>query len=52
MKDIQTLQTIFGKENVYDYSGINDITNSIYNYNNDVKHYRKRTGSKIFDDIY
>lgn len=50
--DISTLQDIFGKDNIYDYSGINNITNNIYNYNTDVIHYRRTVGKTIFREIY
>jgi hypothetical protein len=52
VKDLQMLQTIFGKGNVYDFSGINDLTNNEYNYTFEVNHYRNRTGSRILKRIY
>ena len=51
-KDLDVLREVFGRNNIYDFSGINDITNNVYNYNNDVKHYRKRTANKILTMIY
>jgi len=50
--DILVLDNIFGKTNVYDYSGINAITNNQFNYGNDVIHYRKKVGNIIFKEIY
>lgn len=50
--DLKDLQIIFNKENVYDYSGINEITNNIYNFNNDGIHYKPRAGKIIFREIY
>jgi hypothetical protein len=51
-KDLQCLQAIFGRENIFDFSGINDITNNMYNYSDDAVHYRSRTGSRILERIY
>ncbi len=51
-KDLRKLQSVFGSENVYDYAGINDITDSKYNYANDVWHFRKRTANRILTEIY
>jgi hypothetical protein len=50
--DLHMLQTIFGSENIYDYSGINEITNNKYDYALDVSHYRKVVGNMIFPKIY
>ena len=51
-EDLTILDQIFGTENVYDYSGINAITNNVYNYNSDVIHYRKKVGNLIYKEIY
>jgi hypothetical protein len=51
-QDHITLNNIFGIDNVYDYSGVNAITNNMYNYNADVVHYRKKVGDLIFKEIY
>jgi len=51
-KDIQILKAIFGAENIFDFSGINAITNDMYSYTNDAIHYRKRTGNRILKSIY
>jgi hypothetical protein len=50
--DLKVLQTVFGKENIYDYSGINEITNNMYNYCNDSAHYKPKVGKLIFKEIY
>jgi hypothetical protein len=49
--DLQKLKDIFGKENVFDYSGKNEITENKYNYF-ESSHYRYRVGQKIMQDIY
>lgn len=51
-QDILVLDNIFGKSNVYDYSGINEITNNQFNYDKDVVHYRKKVGNLIYKEIY
>jgi hypothetical protein len=51
-QDLLMLEHVFGKQNVYDYSGINAITNNKFNYGNDVIHYRKRVGELIYKKIY
>lgn len=50
--DLRELQAVFSKECVYDYSGINHITNNIYNYLNDSTHYKPIVGKMIFKEIY
>jgi hypothetical protein len=52
IKDIRVLQNIFGRENIYDFSGINSITDNMYSYAYDAIHYRKRTGARILRSIY
>ncbi len=49
--DLKALYNIYGKNNVYDYSGINEITNDIYNYYEN-SHYRPIVAKKIMDSIY
>ena len=51
-QDRKTMNDIFGSEQIYDYSGINDITNNMFNFNSDVLHYRKKVGDLIFKEIY
>jgi len=51
-QDRITLNNIFGSESVFDYSGINTITQNKYNYGFDVVHYRKKVGDLIFKQIY
>lgn len=50
--DRDVLNTVFGKENIYDYSGINVITQNKFNYGFDVVHYRKKVGNFIFKEVY
>ena len=49
--DLETLYQIFGKKNVYDFSGINDITQNKYNYY-ESSHYRPFIANRIMDSIY
>ncbi|MDB5132914.1 MAG: hypothetical protein JWR02_2663 [Mucilaginibacter sp.] len=50
--DLAILCRVFGRQRVYDYSGINNITNNRFNYGSDVTHYRKKAGNLIFKEIY
>jgi len=50
--DLSILYSVFHVENVFDYSGINEITNDYHNYSSDVLHYRKKVGNLIFKEIY
>jgi hypothetical protein len=49
--DVKFLQTIFGANNVYDYSGINNYTNKKENYYED-SHYKPHIGEAIMAEIY
>jgi len=49
--DLQNLQDVFGKDNVYDFSGSNEITKNIMNYK-DPGHYRIPVGNFILEKIY
>jgi hypothetical protein len=49
--DLVKLYEIFGKENVFDYSGINRITNDIHYYY-ESEHCRPSAGSLILSEIY
>jgi hypothetical protein len=49
--DLKFLYSVFGRENVYDFSGINDITDSPYNYYEN-SHYRPFIANRIMDSIY
>lgn len=49
--DLKQLQEIFGKENVFDFSGINEYTADIHNYY-EKGHYRPQLGRKMLDVIY
>lgn len=50
--DLLFLRKVFGDNNVYDYSGINSITNNMYNYELDGEHYKKSVGNLIYKEIY
>lgn len=50
-KDLDILINVFGKENVFDFSGVNEITNNKYNYFED-SHYRYHVGDTIMRRIY
>ena len=50
-QDLAVLYRIFGKENVYDFSGKNDITESKYNYY-EYSHYLPSVANRIMDSIY
>lgn len=49
--DRKFLQSIFGKENVYDFSGINEFTEDYHNYY-ESGHYRPLLGNKLLERIY
>ena len=48
---LQLLKDTFGNQRVYNYSGINRFTKSIYNYYED-KHYRPIVANEIMREIY
>ncbi|MDB5271721.1 MAG: hypothetical protein JWO58_88 [Chitinophagaceae bacterium] len=50
-QDLKTLVTIFGREHVYDFSGVNDITKDKFNYY-ETSHYLPSIGKRIMDSIY
>lgn len=50
-KDIQTVQTIFGKDYVYDFTGQNELTNPLSNYY-EIYHYKPSVARIILDSIY
>lgn len=50
-KDLQFLRTVFGSDNVYDFSGVNKYTSDYHNYYED-SHYRKEIASDIMHYIY
>jgi hypothetical protein len=50
-EDKNYLDSIFGKQNVYDFSGINDITENPYNYYEN-SHYLPRIAARILKEIY
>ena len=49
--DRKILQNIFGRENVYDFSGINEFTKDYHNYY-ESGHYRPLLGNKLLERIY
>ena len=51
VEDLKYLSELFGRKNVYDFSGINNITNNIMNYY-DWSHYRPHVAKYILDVIY
>lgn len=50
-KRLQLLSILFKKENIYDFSGKNQFTNSIYNYY-ETSHYRPKVANQIMNIIY
>ena len=50
-KDLIYLRNLFGIENVFDFSGINSITNDYHNYY-ETSHYRPRVCDSILNIIY
>jgi hypothetical protein len=49
--DLQCLQQLFGKENVFDFSGVNKFTLDYTNYY-DGRHYRTKVSEQILEIIY
>lgn len=49
--DVSELESIFGQNSVYNYSGINKYTNEIQNYY-ETSHYRRHVGKAILNEIY
>ena len=49
--DLKTLQQVFGTGNVFDFSGINEMTSNKYNYYENA-HYRPSLAAAIMDSIY
>ena len=50
-KDLKVLKTLFGKSNVHDFSGANEITNSISNYY-EHKHFKPYISNRIMQSVY
>lgn len=50
-KDVKQLQHLFGIDNVYDFSGKNEITDNLHNYY-ETSHYRPVVTKKLFKKIY
>ncbi len=49
--DLEQLRVIFGRDNVFDYSGINDYTRDIHNFYEN-SHFRPVAARRILDEIY
>ncbi len=49
--DVQFLDSLFGKDKVWDFSGINEFTNDIHNYY-ERSHYRPTLAARLMDSIY
>lgn len=49
--DVTFLISLFGSDNVHDFSGVNDITNDYHNYY-ESSHYRPHVARYILDTIY
>ncbi|MHA4843891.1 hypothetical protein ACX0G7_07005, partial [Flavitalea antarctica] len=50
-EDLKILNSMFGSNNVHDFSGINEYTNSIYNYY-ETSHYRPQVAKKLMEIVY
>lgn len=49
--DLEFLKSLFGPENVFDFSGVNKYTNDYHNYY-EASHYRSSVAAEIMDSIY
>jgi hypothetical protein len=49
--DLRRLYSIFGKDKVFDFSGVNEITSNKFNYY-ERSHYRYKVGKRIMEQIY
>lgn len=50
-RDLEILNTIFGKDHIYNYSGKNEITDNFMNYYEE-SHFKPYVGAKILKEIY
>ncbi len=50
-EDLSALRSLFGRENIYDYSGVNRFTSDIHNYY-DLYHFRVRVAREIMKEIH
>jgi hypothetical protein len=50
-QDLDLLIKYFGKEHIYNFSGINDYTNNIANYY-EIYHYKPSVANDIMNKIY
>lgn len=51
VSDLNILKKVFEEKNIYDYSGINEITNNVCNYY-ETSHYRPHITKLIIDEVY
>ena len=49
--DLKVLDSVFGKDHVFDFSGINELTATQYNYY-EYSHYRPFIAARVMDSIY
>ena len=49
--DLKYLNNLFGKKNVFDFSGINKYTNDYKNYY-EISHYRPHVARELLDEVY
>jgi hypothetical protein len=49
--DLNYLENLFGNKHVFDFSGVNEFTNSVYNFY-EVSHYRPDVGRSILKTVY
>ena len=50
-QDVLEMKKILGEDRVYDYSGVNEITNDFHNYY-ESSHYRSSVAKKMMNEIY
>jgi hypothetical protein len=49
--DLNYLENLFGNKYVFDFSGVNEYTDSVFNYYDNI-HYRPFVGRKILETVY
>ena len=49
--DMKVIVRVFGKENVFDFSGVNDITDDRRNFY-EISHYRPQVAARMLDTAY
>ena len=50
-EDLSVLQEVFGHNQVFDFSGVNEFTTSKYNYY-ETSHYRPHVANEIMKKVY